>query len=55
MKKRVMKFVIAVSIALFAMTSLQSCGSLSALFSDPDFQEGFRQGWNATAPPQYRY
>ena len=23
--------------------------------ADPAFQEGFREGWNSTAPPEYRY
>ena len=33
---------------------IASCGSLSGS-SVRDFQDGFRQGWNATAPEEYRY
>ena len=55
MKKIAVKIVTVISIAIFAMTMLSSCGSLSALFSDPNFKEGFRQGWNSTAPQEYRY
>ena len=49
MKKKVLLIIAAVS--LFAMTVLSSCATLA----DPAFQEGFRQGWNSTAPPEYRY
>lgn len=40
---------ILVGAAALLMTS---CGSM-ADFSD--FQRGFREGWNQTAPPEYRY
>lgn len=42
--KRLFKIVIA---AALAMTFLTSC--------EEGFSEGFRQGWNSTAPPEYRY
>jgi len=41
--------------ALFAALFLSSCGSVQSLLRDPDFHEGFRQGWNSTAPEEYRY
>lgn len=36
---------------LFGVQLLTSC----AILSDPSFHQGFREGWNATAPEQYRY
>ena len=45
MKKKAL--VIIAIISLFAMTAMTSCS--------PEFSEGFRQGWNTTAPPEYRY
>ncbi len=50
-KKRILACLLFGCIAL----SATSCGSVSALIRDPDFQEGFRAGWNATAPEEYRY
>ncbi|MCH5216658.1 MAG: hypothetical protein J1F10_06925 [Muribaculaceae bacterium] len=50
--KRKFKLLLLAIVATIAMTS---CGSLSSMVSSPDFQEGFRQGWNTTAPEQYRY
>lgn len=49
MKKRVLLIIAAAS--LFAMTILSSCtaADISA------FQSGFRDGWNSTAPAEYRY
>ncbi len=38
-------FAIALLATLF---TIQACSS-------PDFQRGFREGWNATAPAEYRY
>ena len=46
-KRAILLLIIGLSIAM----SLQSC----ALVEDPYFQEGFRQGWNATADPSLRY
>ena len=50
MKKIKRVIILAVLFAMAAM-SLQSCG----LLSDPNFHEGFRQGWNSTVAPEYRY
>jgi hypothetical protein len=49
MKKKALLIIAAVS--LFAMTILSSCtaADISA------FQGGFRDGWNSTAPAEYRY
>ena len=45
---------VLVLIAIIGSYALTSCGSLSGS-SVRDFQDGFRQGWNATAPEEYRY
>ena len=45
---------VLVLIAIIGSYALTSCGSLSGS-SSRDFQEGFRQGWNMTAPAEYRY
>lgn len=45
---------IALLLAMLAVF-MTSCGSISALYKDPDFQKGFRAGWNSTAPEEYRY
>lgn len=45
---------VLVLIAIIGSYVLTSCGSLSGS-SVRDFQDGFRQGWNATAPEEYRY
>ncbi len=46
------KKLIYVLIAAGLITLLtQSCATLN----DPYFQKGFRQGWNSTAPTEYRY
>lgn len=42
MKKVLFIFAVALTAGFFT-----SC--------DEDFAEGFRQGWNSTAPPEYRY
>jgi len=49
MKKKALLIIAAIS--LFAMTILSSCtaADISA------FQSGFRDGWNSTAPAEYRY
>lgn len=47
MKKRVLM----ISIVLLMIFAMSSC----AVMNDPYFQEGFRQGWNATCPPGYEY
>lgn len=45
---------IVILLALLA-AFMTSCGSISTLVKDPDFQQGFRAGWNSTAPEEYRY
>lgn len=49
MKKK--RLLVLAVISIIAMSIMTSC----AILDDPDFQEGFRQGWNTTAPPEYRY
>lgn len=49
MKKK--RLLIIALISIFTMSIMTSC----AIMDDPDFQEGFRQGWNSTAPAEYRY
>lgn len=53
--KKLKKRAILIAAIIFAAVTMQACGSVSQLMQDPDFQEGFRQGWNLTAPEQYRY
>ena len=48
MKKK--RIIILLGILLFTQF-LTSC----AMLNDPAFYEGFREGWNSTAPEQYRY
>lgn len=50
--KRILKLLF---LAIMATLFMTSCGSISSLVSSPEFQEGFRQGWNTTAPEEYRY
>lgn len=45
------KAVLLILLAAF----MTSCGSISTLMKDPEFQQGFRAGWNSTAPEEYRY
>ena len=47
--KKLQKIILAIIMA--GTLFMSSC----AMWSDPDFQEGFRQGWNSTAPEEYRY
>ena len=49
MKKKAL--VIIAAISLFAMTLLTSCEAADVAA----FQGGFRDGWNSTAPAEYRY
>lgn len=43
------------ALTIMGLNMFTSCGSMARLANDPDFQEGFRQGWNMTAPEEYRY
>ncbi len=54
MIKNKIRRIILIAIAIIGSNVLTSCGSLSGS-SVRDFQDGFRQGWNATAPEEYRY
>lgn len=49
MKKKAILLIAAIS--LIAMTILSSCTAADIA----GFQSGFRDGWNATAPAEYRY
>ncbi len=50
MRKRRIKVILAIAIIV-----VSGCFSSCALLSDPGFYEGFREGWNMTAPPEYRF
>ena len=52
--KRILFLIPTILLAVLAAL-MTSCGSISALYRDPDFQKGFRAGWNSTAPEEYRY
>ena len=49
MKKKALLLIAAIS--FIAMTILSSCTAADVA----GFQSGFRDGWNATAPAEYRY
>lgn len=49
MKKPLILFIMVISANAFT-----SCGSLSQVVNDPYFQEGFKQGWNATVDDEYK-
>jgi|GEM_PF-1235371 len=51
MKKNIYRFFVVIVATTLLSVALQSC----AIFSDPAYQESFRQGWNLTAPEEYRY
>ncbi len=55
MKRFFLRTITTLFIMVFVMIALQSCTSVSALIQDDSFREGFRQGWNVTAPPEYHY
>lgn len=39
---------------VISTNAFTSCGSLSQVVNDPYFQEGFKQGWNATVDDEYK-
>lgn len=49
--------VLQVAVFLIMAALALSCGSSKGVSEEDlaDFSEGFRQGWNATAPEEYRY
>lgn len=49
MKKK--RLLILAIVTIITMSFMTSC----AVMNDPDFHEGFRQGWNSTCPPGYEY
>ncbi len=53
MKKRI--YIVCFLLVIVGTLCLTSCASLNQLSQDPDFREGFRRGWNSTAPEEYRY
>ena len=55
MNIRIIRKALVAAIFVIGSSVLTSCGSVSKLVNDPYFQEGFRQGWNSTAPEEYRY
>ena len=55
MKKTLFRFVSTATIVLLMMISLQSCGAFFSAMQDENFREDFRQGWNMTAPVEWRY
>lgn len=44
---KIVKKLFVVALLLASLFAAQSCS--------PEFAEGFRQGWNTTAPSQYHY
>ena len=50
-KKKILAPILTFILVLIGVSMVSSCGVLR----DPSFREGFRQGWNQTAPEQYRY
>lgn len=51
MLKKKNRIVLVLALTVFGTLILSACDTLR----DPAFQEGFRRGWNTTAPAQYRY
>ena len=49
-KKSIKQMIFLVLSLLTAVSMFMSCDPM-----DPDFQEGFRYGWNQTAPDEYKY
>lgn len=45
------RLLILAIVTIITMSFMTSC----AVMNDPDFQEGFRQGWNSTCPSGYEY
>ena len=48
-----MKYIIVLIILTLGSILCSSCFSSST--AADDFRTGFRQGWNSTAPAEYRY
>ncbi len=55
MNRKIKKLLVLIIAMFIAVITFQSCGALLSLTTDPSFQEGFRQGWNTTAPEEYHY
>lgn len=55
MNIKISKPVRIVILLVLMVSFMTSCGTISTLYKDPDFQKGFRTGWNSTAPEEYRY
>lgn len=49
--KKINKVAVICIISLVSILLLQSCG----ITANEDFQRGWRQGWNMTAPDEYKY
>lgn len=52
-KKKNFKTIFLLQISVIAVFVLLALGSASQDVAD--FQKGFRDGWNSTAPEEYRY
>ena len=55
MKRTIFRVIGLVIATLTLMITAQSCSSLFYMMQDENFREGFRQGWNMTAPVDWRY
>ncbi len=51
MLKKKNRIVLVFALTVFGTLVLSACETMK----DPAFYEGFREGWNATAPAKYRY
>lgn len=51
MLKKKNRIVLVFALIVFGTLVLSACETMK----DPAFYEGFRQGWNSTAPARYRY
>ena len=55
MERMISRLIVLLLVFVFTVFTLQSCSTVSTLSQDPDFHEGFRRGWNSTAPKEYHY
>lgn len=55
MAQKIKIFIIQmITIVMFTSIAL-ACAGAGDVVSSKEFQEGFREGWNSTAPEEYRY
>jgi hypothetical protein len=55
MEKRKIFILQIIIIVIFAFTALASATQEDLYQNVYEFQKGYRDGWNATAPEEYRY